>query len=323
MADVNALRQAEHAGPPVDAEVLQWMFLAGVIRQVLHFGRRQERGHVELLLLESRINPSSVLMAFTYLARVLDTAPVDPHTRRGARALFQRLFERALDRVQVDTTTVVPPEERDGPERGGWVEDGDARRELSGNAADAVEMMRLLYPSVPEPVAIEHAMAVEAEVWAGRDRGTSLWAFAIRDEHEEDGTRELGDELKELWAWPHGGELTITAEAGGCEITLEVVADERVLMLDAPTGEMCFGRPLSSDAVSALVDELEFDPPDDDSDCYHMDLDIRRKDQNDKVVAFLFETLEVYGWDATDDLFGWECEFWMPEDEVEDEDEDG
>ena len=34
---------------------------------------------------------------------------------------------------------------------------------------------------MPEPVAMAHAMKVEEQTWAGRDRGSSIWAFEVVD----------------------------------------------------------------------------------------------------------------------------------------------
>lgn len=316
--DANVFRRDEVAPLGVNAGALQWMFLATTIRQVLHFGPLQERGRVSLLLRESRIDPSSAIMQLTYLAKLLDEAPVDHHTRNSARERFQRLFEKALDRVQVDTETVHGVENPMNSGTMGWREDKNGnRRELSGNASEGLELMRLLFPRLPEPVAMDHAEAVEEEVWAGRDRGVSVWAFKIEDDPQEDeDVREVSEQLKELWKWPHGGELRVTAETVTGDVAVRVFADDRVLYLDVPTGEMCFGQPLSSDAVQLLKD-LGYDPPDEESDCYHMDLDIRNRDHNEDVVEFVFETLEtVYGWDP-DDPFAWACEFCGPDEEDE------
>lgn len=73
---------------------------------------------------------------------------------------------------------------------------------------------------------------------------------------------------------------------------------------------------LPASVVALLVDDLEYDPPDEESDCYHMDLEIKRKDHNADVASFIFETLEVYGWPPDGD-YDWECEFWVSSDEDE------
>ncbi len=307
---------------------LQCMVHAGAIRQVLQFGEQQERGHVAVLVRESRFDPSSVEMADTYIEKLLDEAPADDKTRRKAKKKYRRLMARALRRVEVDTETVLGDVDREDSGLRGWAEADGVRRELSGNATEGVELLRLLIPSMAEPVAMEHAIATERKVWAGRDRGTSLWAFGIHDNQEDDGIREVEDELKELWRWTtrkqcpkswdgnRCGELTVTGSTGSGEVTIRVMADQGMLMLDAPTGEMCFGQPLPVSVVAVVVDDLEYDPPDEESDCFHMDLEIRKKDHNARVASFIFETLEVYGWAPVGD-FEWACEFWVEGDEDE------
>ncbi len=100
-------------------------------------------------------------------------------------------------------------------DRGGWVERDGERRGLSGNAEDGLALLRLLFPSMPEPVAVSHAVEVEELTWADRDRGSSVWGVQVVDDSPEDeDIRELEDALKQLWRWEPGGELTVTVGSG-------------------------------------------------------------------------------------------------------------
>ncbi len=157
------------ASSNVGTYALQWMLHAAALLKVLHFGWRQGQGRLRLLLASSEIDPSSVEMAFEYIERLIKTAPADPHTRRNAREIFQHLFTWALENVEIDTEKVVTEEMQETGR--GWVERDGARRELSGNAQDGVTLLRLLFSRMPEPVAMAHAMKVEEQTWAGRDRG--------------------------------------------------------------------------------------------------------------------------------------------------------
>ena len=308
---------AEPGAGGVETYAVQWMFEAAALTQVLHFGELQERGHIVLLLASSDIDPSSVEMAFEYIERLVATAPADPHTRRNARDKFQRLLGRAKLRVKIDTETVITEGWREKG-RGGWSEQDGDRHELSGNALDGVTLLRLLFPRMPEPVAVAHAVAVEKVTWEGRDRGASLWVFkAVDDPPEDEDVREVVDALKQLWKWKDGGELAVTMGVRD-EVTIRISAGERHLLLEAPTGEQCFGQPLSSDAVEVLVEDLAFDPPDEEFNTYTIELAIKKKDHNEDVVDFVFETLEtVYGWDPDHDTFSWQVEYYVPDEEDE------
>lgn len=314
--DPTTLQEMQGHGARAADDVPQWMIDAAAVLQVVHFGQLQELGRVVLLPASSRIDPSSVEMARAYIARLLDTAPVARKTRKKAKEKFARLWARALQRVRVDMTGVIDEEDYEEPGKVDWLDMNGARRELSGNASDGVALLRLLFPRMHMLKAVEHAVAVVDEVWAGRDRGTSLWAFHI--DREPDKVREVEHHLKELWRWPYSGELTVTA-GEECDICIRVTVVEGVFMVDAPTGEQCFGRPLSSDAVEVLVEDLGYEPPDDEDDGYFVGYEFDKKDHVEDLVALIFDTLEVYGWDSSED-FDWACEYDGPDDE-EDEDE--
>lgn len=84
-------------------------------------------------------------------------------------------------------------------------------------------------------------------------------------------------------------------------------------MISAPTGEMCFGRPLPSGTMEALVKDLGYRSPDGESDCYHKRLEIKKKDKMEDVTIFL-ETLRICGRDPALP-FGRECQFRVPDEE--------
>ena len=101
------------------------------------------------------------------------------------------------------------------------------------------------------------------------------------------------------------------------EVTVSILAEDKHLLIEAPTGEQCFGQPLPADTVEVLVKEFGFDPPDEEFDTYTMELEIKKKDRNADVVSFVFELLEeVYGRDP-EDPFAWEVEYFVPEPEEE------
>lgn len=148
---------------------------------------------------------------------------------------------------------------------------------------------------------------VEAEVWEGRDCGTSIWACAIADDRPD--TADVDDvvgEVQRLWQWAPGGQLVLTTE-GPCKVSLQVTAERGELQVTAPTAAQC-GLPLSAEEERMLGD-LDYQPPDDELDAYHVLLDITQKDQLEREVPVLFDTLEhVYGW-CPEDGFSWQCEY--------------
>ena len=315
MDDVTPLLRDELASSNVGTCAVQWMLNAAALLKVLHFGWQHGHGRLRLLLASSEIDPSSVEMAFEYIERLIRTAPADPHTRRNAREIFQHLFTWALESVEIDTEKVVTEEMQEMGR--GWVERDGARRQLSGNAQDGVTLLRLLFSRMPEPVAMAHAMKVEEQTWAGRDRGSSIWAFEVVDlSPEGESVREVEEDLAHLWKWQHGGELTLSM-GHNAEVTVSLLAEDKHLLIEAPTGEQCFGQPLPADTVEVLVKEFGFDPPDEEFDTYTMELEIKKKDRNADVVSFVFELLEeVYGRDP-EDPFAWEVEYFVPEPEEE------
>ena len=115
-----------------------------------------------------------------------------------------------------------------------------------------------------------------------------------------------------------GSTAALTLSMGdNDEVTVRISAGDKHLLLEAPTGEQCFGRPLTADAVEALAEDFGFDPPDEEFDTYTMELKIEKKDHNADVVGFVFEALEeVYGCDP-DDASAWQVEYFVPEPEDE------
>ena len=290
----------------------KWMLeSAAALQQVLAFGRQQKRGTTTLLLRASRIDLTSSEMTFRYIFRVLKTAPVDPKTRRKGLTLFWQLMKRAAERVTVDTEHM--PDARDAfelrPEA--WIGEEHDLRELSGDAADAAKLLRLLFPRMPEPVAMDHAVKVEAEVWKDRDRGVSHYMFLHHDEHppEEADHDGLVEQLKRLWKWEDGDKLVLTARCAGVDVAIKLIARDKAFLVEAPTGEQVFGASLPGVAEEVLLEALEYDPPDEEVDAYYTILEPEKPDHMEGVAEFLLSTLEYcYGWNP-DDSIGWECTY--------------
>lgn len=161
-----------------------------------------------------------------------------------------------------------------------------------------------------EPVAIDHAVAVEKEVWQGRNFGESGFMFMHTHEHvpEDEDLDDLTDQLKRLWKWEDGGELVLTITEPR-RLDLRVTAREKAFLVEAPTGEQCFGAPLPREADEILREVFKYDPPDEEMDCNYTILDPERAENVGDVANFLLGTLEhVYGWDP-DDGVEWECEY--------------
>jgi len=294
----------------VDQGTLETLELATALQQVLHFGRKQEQGTTTLVLRASHINLSSVRMMLRYLQHVLVKAPVDPHIRRERLALFARLMRRAMDRVKLDAEHYPedPAAFDQNPE--GWISDEDNLLALSANAGDAFKLMKLLFPRMPEPVAMDHAVAIEEEVWQGRDLGMSGFMFLHSADHvPEDLDRDdLAAQLKRLWKWKDGGELMLTI-SDPCKIDLKVTARDRAFLVEAPTGEQCFGAPLPEAAEGCMLEALEYDPPDEEVDTYYTILEPEKAVHMADVAKFLLDTLEyVYGWNPQEGV-EWTCEY--------------
>ncbi len=307
-AIADALHEDLGPGNEVDQGTLEALELAAALEQVLRFGRNQGRGTTTLVLRASRINLSSVKMMLRYLSRVLEKAPVDPKTRRKGLKLFARLMRQAMDRVKLDPKHYPedPGAFEQRPE--GFIVGEDHQRPLSGNAGAGLRLLRLLFPRMPEPVAIEHAVAVEEEVWQGRRFGQSGFMYLHTPEHtpENEDLDELIVQLKRLWQWEDGGVLVLTVTEPR-KIDLRVTAREKAFLVEAPTGEQCFGAPLPHETEEVLREVFEYDPPNEEVDCNYTILEPERAEHMGDVAKFLLGTLEhVYGWDP-DDGVEWEC----------------
>lgn len=290
-----------------DGEVM--LRQAAALQHVLHFGRRPRRGTTALLTRASRIDPGSVEMAFIYINTVLARVPVAPKTRRKGKHLYGELLRKAEDRVTVDRERMPDSPDAFARRPEAWVGE-DAEHELSGNATEAVKLLRLLFPTVSEPEAIDLAVAVEQEVWRDRDRGVSHYMFLHSDDYppEDEDRDALAVQLKGLWKWEDGGELVLTVD-DPCKIDLKVTARDRAFLVQAPTGEQCFGAPLPAEAEGCLLEALEYDPPDEEVDAYYTILEPQKADHIGDVAEFILDTLlYAYGWNPNDGV-EWVCEY--------------
>lgn len=290
--------------------VMRYLRLTTAIQHVLEFGRLQQKGTTTLLLRESRFDPGCLELELEYLYKVLEEAPVAARTRRRAQDTFTRLLTRALERVKVDARQGPADEEPPDMDTGAYVLGDEERRMLSGNAVDAVDLLLLLFPRMTEPVAMEHALAVQDDVWQGRDRGVSYFTFEFDDQHPS-GTEDLDDldrQLRRLWRWEHGGELLVTAGARP-EVSVRVTAAEGDLLVEVPASAECFADPPSAGGVQVLLHELDYDPPCDEIDTYNMELTFTGPHQMIGVARLIFNTLErAYGCDP-DDGVAWVCDY--------------
>lgn len=319
---VELLADASPLGMEMDPFKLQLLYFAAAVRHVVTFGLQYARGTTVLLLDRSSIEMSSVRMASHYLSEVLDrlvaAGLTSSKTRKKKVDRFRDLLVKSLDHVAVytDLEDVAEPAPGDTDNRI-VIDDGEGgRRELSGNASEAVTLIGMLFRDISVWDAIEHAVAVEDEVFEGRDRGVSQWFFAIEDEHppEDDEVADVVFHLQKLFKDDRAaGEVGVTG-LGPRGVTVVADVDGDDVMVLAPTGEQGLGEPLDAGAVGELV-EQGFDPPSSEIDAYHVVLDVTTKDHLTDVPRTMLETLESYGW-RPEDGWEWYCEIYP--DEVDD-----